>query len=103
MEIILSYKEINDENIIIISNIRGIIFFLEKYGIEYIQYILSYAEKYIEKSINNLKKIINKSKKATPQIYDVLELSLYFLKYKIIYSESPRNLQEDKDNLNYIY
>ena len=79
MEIILSYNEINDENIIIISNIRGIIFFLEKYGIELLQHIISYSEIYIEKSVNNLKKIINKSKKATPQIYDVLELSLYFL------------------------
>ena len=93
MEIILSYDEINCENIIIISKIRGVIFFLEKYGIEAIQYLLSYVEQYIEKSINSLKKIINKNKSASPQIYDILELSLYFLKYKISSSQSSRNLQ----------
>ena len=105
MDIILSNskEEIDDGNITIISNIRGVIFFLELDGKEYMTNLLSYIDRYIYGCIKNIENIINgKKNKTSPQIYDVLELAIYFLKYRITYSNSARNLQEDKDNLDYI-
>ena len=109
MKTILSNdEEIDEKNIVTISNIRGVIFFLEKDGTQYIQSIISYADDYIQKSINNLQRIVEKGKTTSSQIFDVLELALYFLKYLINNSQSPRNLQEEakiqnyKKNLTYI-
>ena len=89
----------------VISNIRGIIFFLEKDGPEYIKNISDNSRNnYIDKSYNKLKNIVDFTKKTVPQIYDVLEMAIYFLKYKINNQKSARNLQEDEDvkKLNYI-
>ena len=90
---------INDGNIEIISYIRAVIYFLEKN--QGINNIISYMDHYIDASINTLNNIINNNKNSTSQIYDVLELALYFLKYKINHSGSRRNLQE-KENLAHI-
>ena len=108
MNNILPYndKGIDETNIYVISNIRGIIFFLEKDGPEYIKNISDTSRNYyIDKSYNKLKNIVDFTKKTVPQIYDVLEMAIYFLKYKINNQKSTRNLQEDDEDvkkLNYI-
>jgi len=104
MEAILVNTEIiNENNPNIIANIRGVIFYLEINGMEYIKTITSYIDSYINAAIKNLENIVNgeKASKTYPQIFDVLELAIYFLKYKID-NKNSRNLLEDRDNLNYI-
>ena len=105
MENILT-NNIDETSSMVISNIRGIIFFLEKDGPEYIKSINdNYRNIYIDKSYNKLKNIVDFTKKTVPQIYDVLELAIYFLKYQIDNKKSKRNLQEDDEDvkkLNYI-
>ena len=104
MEEIIRYN-IDENSPNVISNIRGIIFFLEKDGPEYIKNINDTSRNYyIDKSYNKLKNIVDFTTKTVPQIYDVLEMAIYFLKYKINNQKSTRNLQEDEDikKLNYI-
>ena len=108
MDIILSDNNddeiINEGNVTIISNVRGIIFFLEQDETQYIKNIMESTDidRYIELCKNNIKKIISKEKNTTTQIYDVLELAIYFLKYRITNSGSTRNLKDDKNDLDYI-
>ena len=103
MNDILSNNEIDDGDIITISNIRGVIFFLEIDGDEYIKKINEYIDPYIKVCIKKIDIFVkNNIKKLYSQIYDILELAIYFLKYKITKPISTRSLQEDKDNLNYI-
>ena len=100
-----SRNEIDETNPTIISNIRGITFFLEKNGSEYIKTIASTSiDNYIIKSIKCLDKM-KENNGISSQIYDVLELALYFLKYKIEDTKNIRNLEEKEyyeKNLNYI-
>ena len=96
--------EIDESNFAIISKIRGVTFFLEKDGLQYTQNIEEESiNKYIQRSLKSLSRIVEKTKNSTPQIYDVLNMAIFFLKYKITY-QKLRSLQEDKDkdDLNYI-
>ena len=96
--------EIDESNIDIISKIRGVTFFLEKDGLQYIQNIKEESiNTYIQRSLKCLRRIVERTKNSTPQIYDVLNMAIFFLKYKITY-QKLRSLQEDKDkdDLNYI-
>ena len=103
-----SPHEIDETNIVVISNIRGIIFFIEKDEDKYIKSIpINSVNRYINNAIQNLKRIIINDKNTSAQIFDVLELAIYFLKYKITNSQRLRNLQDsniqnDKENLKYI-
>ena len=98
-------RDIDEISPIAKSNIRGILFFLEKDAPEYIKNISDNSgNNYIDKSYNKLKNIVDFTKKTVPQTYDVLEMAIYFLKYKINNQKSARNLQEDKHvkKMNYI-
>ena len=101
-------NEVDETNIVVISNIRGIIFFIEKDGDKYIKNIpITSINLYINNAIQNLKRIVINDKNTTSQIFDVLELAIYFLKYKITNSQRLRNLQDgniqnDKEHLKYI-
>ena len=95
--------KIDETNPEVVSNIRGIIFFLEKDGEEYIKNITDdQINNYINESYNKLKDIVENNKTTVSQIYDVLEMALYFLKHKINHPQSIRNLQDDKGKLEYI-
>ena len=90
-------SDIDGTSPIAISNIRGIIFFLEKDGPEYIKNINDNSKNYyIDKSYNNLKNIVEFIKKTVPQTYVVLEMVIYFLKYKI----NNKNQQEISKKMN---
>ena len=96
-------SDIDETSPKVISNIRGIIFFLEIEGVEYIKNISENdRNSYIDKSYKKITTIVSITKKIVPQIYDVLEMAIYFLKYKINNPKSIRNLEEDQDKLNYI-
>ena len=96
-------EQIDETNSTIISNIRGITFFLEKNESEYIKTIeTSSINNYINKTIKCLEKMIENNGSVS-QIYDVLELALYFLKHKIGDTKTIRSLEEKKDIENLIY
>ena len=96
---------IEESNPVIISKIRGIIFFLEKdnNNFNYIKLIKkNNIDLYISATIKTIKNDLN-NHSTKQQIYDIVELAVYFLKYKTI-NQRLRNL-EDNDylpKLNYI-
>ena len=96
---------INEENITLISKIRGITHFLE---IENSIYINQFNQSQISDYINSTIKIceaIKKGRETVPQIFDVIELAIYFLNYRINNQKDLRNLEEeinDKEKLEYI-
>ena len=105
MEEILSNdeQEIDEGNNTIISNIRGIKYFLDINEKEYINQIENYIDNYINSCIRNLKRILNGTKtEVYPQVFDMIELALYFLKYKIFKDTNKRNLNEEKNNLDFV-
>ena len=97
MDDILSDNNIiNEKNITMISKIRGITYFLE---IESSVYIKQFNDYYISTYVNSTMEIINKIKNkpeetVSTQIFDVMELAIYFLNYRIELN-NKRNLQED--------
>ena len=106
METIINEKN-NDKienSLNVISKIRGIIFIFEKEKDNNKKYIETInnnkVDKYIKASINNIKEI-KKQKMGYIQIFDIIELSIYFLYYKIKNSKL-RQLYEYKNDLNYI-
>ena len=93
---------LNERNTTMISKIRGITFFLEKDS-NYIDTIIDQISTYVDSSIRLVEKILNGTSTVS-QIFDVLELAIYFLNYKIKKNEALRNLQDQQDirNLEYI-
>ena len=92
---------INEKNITIISKIRGITYFLE---IESSVYIKQFNDYYISTYVNSTLELINKIKNkpeetVSTQIFDVMELAIYFLNYRIELN-NKRNLQEDSSSNN---
>ena len=104
METIINEKNSDkiENNLNIISKIRGIIFLFEKEkDKKYIETINdNKVDKYIKSSINNIKEI-KKQKAGYIQIFDIIELSIYFLYYKIRNSKL-RQLEQYKNDLKYI-
>ena len=93
---------LNERNTTMISKIRGITYFLEKDS-NYIDTIIDQISTYVDSSIRLVEKILNGTSTVS-QIFDVLELAIYFLNYKIKKNEALRNLQDQQDirNLEYI-
>ena len=113
-EILSSNNEINEGNITMISKIRGITYFLE---IDSALYINQLNDIYISSYINSTLKLIDEIKlgrKTLPQIFDIVELALGFLRYRINSNNNNNNLRNlqlinDKesminilDNLHYL-
>ena len=96
---------INEANITIISKIRGISYFLETESNTYIKHFNdNQMSLYINSSVQIFASIINSGRKTVPQIFDVVELAIYFLSYRIK-NKKLRNLQEmdnDRKNLDYL-
>ena len=100
-EILSSNNELNEANITMISKIRGITYFLESDTNAYIKQL---NEKDIDTYINSTMTLIDEIKmgrKTLPQIFDIIELALAFLRYRINNSNNLRNLQtiNDKENM----
>ena len=98
-------NNINEANITIISKIRGIIYFLEKESGSYIKHFNDdQMTLYINATINIFENVINSGRKTVPQIFDVVELAIYFLNYRIN-NKKLRNLQEvdyDRKSLDFL-
>ena len=105
MSYILS-NGVSPANIAIIANIRAISYFLETDGDKYMtQFSESQISLYINSSVSIVEDIVNLNRSTVPQIFDVLEMAIYFLYYRIRNGKSLRNLQEvtsAKNNLTYI-
>ena len=53
---------------------------------------------YIQYSLDIIDEIKNNEKKTVPQIFDVMELAIYFLKERILNHRNLRNLQEEEED-----
>ena len=88
----------------IISKIRGIIYFIEKDN-SYINNIdIKKINLFIDVSINCINNAINE-KHSYPQIFDIIQITVHFVLFKINNSKRLRLLEEEetnKDNLNFI-
>ena len=103
MDTILKGKiddKINENSPIVVAAIRSTIFYLEKDGDKYMPEIgTNYIDSYIDATINCID-IAKKNNSTSPQIYDVIELAIYFLYYNINKKRyRMRNLQENKIKL----
>ena len=98
---ILNNQTLNENNPLILSKVRGIIFFLE-IDIKYIQSINEIKKNlFITESIN-LINLERKTKKASPKLFDIIELAIYFLYYKISNINNLRALQAYENDLDYL-
>ena len=97
--------KINEGDPRVISKIRGITYFIEKDNSETNNINTNKINLFLEASIKCLNDALNEQHKH-PQIYDVIELSVHFLIYKIKNFRRLRLLQEenkqDQNNLNFI-
>ena len=98
-DILVNNETISVEDPIIISKIRGIIFFLEiDTDNNYIKIINEEKRNlYIETTIKTINNYINQE--VSPRIYDVIELAVYYLYYNININRNLRNLQENRIKL----
>ena len=95
----ISNDKIDEGDVVVISKIRGIVHFIEKDK--------AYAEKinknkiksFLGASMNCIKEAINNEHKI-PQIYDVIEITVYFLLFNINNSKRLRLLEEEAENRN---
>jgi len=89
----------------VISKIRGITYFIEKDNSETNNININKINLFLEASIICINNAINKEHNY-PQIYDVIELSVHFLIFKIKNFRRLRlleeELQQDRDNLEFI-
>lgn len=94
-----SNDKIDEGDIVVISKIRGIVHFIEKDK--------AYAEKinknkiksFLGASMNCIQEAIN-NEHNIPQIYDVIEITVYFLLFNINNSKRLRLLEEEAENRN---
>ena len=88
----------------IISKIRGIIYFIEKDD-SYIKNIdIKKINLFLDISINCINNAINE-KHSYPHIFDIIQITVHFVLFKINNSKRLRLLEEEevnKDNLNFI-
>ena len=97
-------EQINENSTDLISKIRGIIYFFElDINYVYVQTItISNINRYIDASIQLIKSDISK-KSAGFQIYDIIELAVYFLNYNLYYRERKADDTYDyQTSLDYI-
>ena len=97
-------NKIDEGNPSIISKIRGVIFYLEKDNTNKIVETINknQIELYITSTINCINSAKNNNSTFN-QIYDVIELAIYFLYYNIKFNNQRiRNLEEYQNNLKYI-
>ena len=96
-------NKINEASAVIISKIRGIIFFLEKNDSNIQKINNNQIELYITLTYNSINSTLLNNTPISMQIYDVIELAVFFLYYKINNSNQRiRNLEEYNDTLQYI-
>ena len=104
-DILSNNNVVNEANITMISKIRGVSYFLEIESSFYMKQLQDNSMSiYINSSIHIFENIINNGRNTVPQIFDVVEMALCFLKYRIDNSKGLRRLDEDNDrkNLNYL-
>ena len=87
---------IDETNIATIAKIRGITYFFEEEGNKKMEQFKSTTniDIYIELSLNLIDKV-KEGRNTVAQIFDVMELAIYFLKEKISNSRRLRNLEEE--------
>ena len=100
-------NEIDETNIATIAKIRGITYFFEEEGNKKMEHFKSTTNinDYIKSSLDIIDKVKNFGRNTVAQIFDVMELAIYFLKEKILNSHRLRNLEEenkDRKDLNKI-
>ena len=107
-------NEIDESNIVTIAKIRGITYFFEEEGNKKMEQFKSTTniDIYINSSLDIIDKVKDGVRNTVAQIFDVMELAIYFLKEQIAKSRRLRNLQEENtyreqlnkilDNLHYL-
>ena len=98
-EVLSNNNEIEESDITAIAKIRGITYFFEEQGNKNVEQFKSIdkIDIYIKSSLDIIDKIKNFGKNTVSQIFDVMELAIYFLKERILYHRNLRNLQEENN------
>ena len=92
-------NKIDEFNIVTIARIRSITYFFEEEGNKKLEQITDeHIDNYIQYSLDIIDEIKNNEKKTVPQIFDVMELAIYFLKERILNHRNLRNLQEEEQD-----
>ena len=92
-------NKIDEFNIVTIARIRSITYFFEEEGNKKLEQITNdNINNYIQYSLDIIDEIKNNEKKTVPQIFDVMELAIYFLKERILNHRNLRNLQEEEQD-----
>ena len=91
--------KIDESNPGTIAKIRGIIYFIERDNTYSSNIDINKINSFLKDSINCIKDAINEKHNYT-QIYDVIEITVHFLVYKIQNSKRLRLLDEDGENRN---
>ena len=91
--------KINENDPVVISKIRGIVYFIEK-DKSYVNSIDNNKINWlVEASINCVRTAINEKHKSY-QIYDVIEIAVFFLYKKLNDTKKLRLLEEEEENRN---
>jgi hypothetical protein len=98
-DILDNVSEFNLTYITVTSKIRSISYFLEIDGNEYMKKIdNTHVTTYIDESIKIVKDVVDSNKTTVTQVFDLLELALYFLNYRIKQGSNLRSLQDLEDD-----
>ena len=93
-------NKINEKEINVIAKIRGIVYFIEKDNSYTNKIDTNNINLFLNASMNCINEAINDKQYNYTQIYDVIELTIHFLLFKINYSKNLRLLEEEEENRN---
>ena len=100
IDVILSFNinnKINEKEPYVISKIRGIVYFIEKDYFYTNSLKIENINLFLNASINSINEAINDKDYNCTQIYDVIELTIHFLLFKIRNSKKLRLLEEEEE------
>ena len=93
----ISNDKIDEGDVVVISKIRGIVHFIEKDKVYAEKINKNKIKSFLGASMNCIKEAINNDHNI-PQIYDVIEITVYFLLFNINISKRLRLLEEEAEN-----